>query len=183
LIYKKTYKIWALRLLLVILLGGLNSAYAQTKPPLEYQIKAAFLFNFTRFVHWPTTAYLSSDSPFIIGVVGKDPFGRYLDELMSGEAVDGHRIIVRRFNDDADLSSCQLVFFNLDEPQKLKSTLTQLSRQSTLCVSDNDDFLRMGGILHFYMEDNKVKMEINLSAAKAAKLEISAKLLQLAKLK
>lgn len=180
---KGRYRILACSLLLLGILSGIRIAYAQSKPALEYQVKAAFLFNFTRFVHWPPSAFASPDAPFEIGIAGNDPFGLYIDDLVSGERVDGHKMIVRRYPDGGDMSNCQLVFIQINDQQKLKSIVSQVSRQNVLSVSDNDDFIRMGGILHFYMEDNKVKMEIRLAAAKSAHLEISVKLLQIAKLK
>jgi hypothetical protein len=170
-------------LLLLFGISGINIGYGQINPSLEYKVKAAFLFNFTRFVHWPASAYDSPDDPFVIGIVGNDPFGSYLDELVSGELANGHKIIIRRYPNGGEIRGCQLIFMNISDKTKLKLMLTQAIRQNALTVSDEDDFIRLGGILHFYMEDNKVKMEVRLAAAKAAKLEISAKLLQVAKLK
>lgn len=156
---------------------------AQSKPSLEYQVKAAFLFNFTRFIRWPATAYAAPDAPFVIGIAGNDPFGTYLDDLVSGEQLDGHRITVRRYADGQEVSGCQLLFINMNEPVKEKALLAQIARQNILTVSDADDFIKAGGMLHFYEEENKVKMEIKLAAVKAAQLDISSKLLQVAKIK
>ncbi|MDB5141456.1 MAG: YfiR family protein [Mucilaginibacter sp.] len=173
---------WAGCLLLLIVLSGISPAYAQTSPSLEYRVKAAFLFNFTRFVHWPASAYTSPDDPFVIGIVGSDPFGSYLDELVSGESAGGHKIVIRRYPNGGDIRGCQLIFINLGDKAKLKLLLAQSTRQNVLTVSDENEFIRLGGIVHFYMEDDKVKMEVRPAAAKAAQLEISAKLLQVAKL-
>ena len=177
----KVIYIW-LAITLCLAPGGL-AAFAQGKPPLEYQVKAAFLFNFTRFIHWPSTAYVSPDAPFIIGIAGNDPFGTYLDDLVNGEQTDGHRIIVRRYADGQDLNGCQLLFINLNDQAKEKAILAQASRQNTLTVSDADDFITAGGMLQFYKEDNKIKMEIKLGAVKAAQIDVSSKLLQVAKIR
>lgn len=184
-IAKVKYKagIWTGCLLLLLMMSGIRIAYAQTKPPLEYQVKAAFLFNFTHFIHWPASAYAAPDAPFVIGIAGNDPFGTYLDDLVNGEMTDGHKIIVRRYPDGGDISGCQLVFINMGDLTKLKAVLSQAAHQSILTVSDADDFIKIGGILHFYTDNNRVKMEIRLAGAKAAQLEISAKLLQVAKIK
>lgn len=157
--------------------------FAQSKPSLEYQVKAAFLFNFTRFIRWPAAAYASADAPFVIGITGTDPFGPYLDDLVNNEHADGHQIVVRRYTDGQDISGCQLLFINLTDPAKERAILAQISHQNVLTVSDADDFIKAGGMLHFYKEENKVKMEIRLSAVKAAQLDISSKLLQVAKVK
>jgi hypothetical protein len=183
LIKRATYK-W-LKLITGILLVACNfaSLHAQPKPSLEYQVKAAFLFNFTRFIHWPASAYTSADAPFVIGIAQNDPFGAYLDDLVNGEQVDGHHIIIRRYADGQDVSDCQLLYIGSTDQTKLKALLAQMAHRNILTVSDTDDFIKAGGILRFYKDENKIKMEIKLAAAKAAQLDISAKLLQVAKVK
>ncbi|MES2276141.1 MAG: YfiR family protein [Bacteroidota bacterium] len=161
--------------------GNFTPAIAQGKPPLEYQVKAAFLFNFTRFVHWPASSFASADAPFVIGIAGNDPFGTYLDDMVADEKVDGHRIIVRRYADGQELSGCHLLFINNNDPAKLSACLSLVVHQNVLTVGDNDNFIKAGGILRFYKDENRIKMEIRLAAAKVAQLEISAKLLQVAK--
>lgn len=163
--------------------GSFVPVKAQSKPLLEYQVKAAFLFNFTRFIHWPPTAYATGDAPFVIGIMGNDPFGTYLDDLVNEERVDGHRIVVRRYTDGQDLSDCQLLFISTNDAGKLQACLAATVHQNILTVGDADNFIKLGGILRFYKDDNKIKMEIRLAGAKAAQLDISAKLLQVAKLK
>lgn len=175
---KATYLWMALTLCLVL---KPPAGFAQGKPTLEYQVKAAFLFNFTRFIRWPATAYTSPAAPFVIGIAGTDPFGNYLDDLVNDEQLDGHRIQVKRYADGQDIDGCQLLFINLNDQAKEKALLAQISHQNILTVSDADDFIKAGGMLHFYKEENKVKMEIKLAAVKAAQLDISSKLLQLAK--
>jgi hypothetical protein len=178
--YKKLFRAFVLVLLV---LSNNRMARAQTRPALEYQVKAAFLFNFTRFIHWPPSAYSSPDAPFVIGIVGNDPFGSYIDDLVSGELAEGHKILVRRYTDGSDPKGCHLVFINCSTPAQTKTTILQTGGQNILTVGDQDDFISMGGILRFYKQDNKIKMEIELAAAKAAELDISAKLLQLARVK
>lgn len=180
---KHSTKILTGCLLLLAAIGRILPAQAQSKPPLEYQVKAAFLFNFTRFIHWPTAAYASPDAPFVIGILGNDPFGTYLDDLVNGELADGHRIIVHRYTDGSDMSGCQLLFIEMNDPAKLKATLSQAVHQDMLTVSDMDNFIRLGGMVRFFKDDTRIKIEIRLAAAKAAQLEISAKLLQVAKIK
>jgi len=169
--------------LMLCLAQGASAGFVQGKPSLEYQVKAAFLFNFTRFIRWPATAYTSPDAPFVIGISGSDPFGTYLDDLVNDEEIDGHRIVVRRYAEGQDIGGCQLLFINWNDEAKEKAVLAQASRQNILTVGDANNFIRAGGMLHFYKEENKVKMEIKLAAVKAAQLDISSKLLQVAKVK
>lgn len=181
--WKKYTIIWTACLLILAAGGNTTCAQARNKPPLEYQIKAAFLFNFTRFIHWPATSYASPDAPFVIGIVGNDPFGTYLDDLINGEQAEGHPIIIRRYPDGGDLSGCQLLFTNISTPAKLKAILASTAHQNILTVGDADSFIRLGGMICFLKEDNRIKMIIKLTATKTAQLEISAKLLQVAKVK
>jgi len=172
-----------MKLAIAILLATLcntQTILAQSKPPLEYQIKAAFLFNFTRFIHWPATAYTANDAPFVIGIIGNDPFGTYLDDIVKGEEVDGHRIIVRRYRDVADVMDCQLLFVSSADPVRLKEILLPIVKQNILTVGDAERFIDAGGIVRFFKEQNRIKMEVKLAAAKSAQLEISAKLLKVA---
>ncbi len=134
-------------------------------------------------MHWPSATYTSNDAPFVIGIAGNDPFGPYIDDLVRDEQVDGHQIIVKRYADGQDISSCQMLFISQTDLNKLRMILSQASRQNTLTVSDADDFIKAGGMLHFYKDDNKIKIEIKLAPAKAAQLDISSKLLQVAKIR
>jgi YfiR/HmsC-like len=154
---------------------------AQNTIPLEYQLKAAFLFNFTRFINWPSQAFNSPDDPFVIGIAGNDPFGSYLDAIVEGEQVAGHHIVVVRYHDVKDIPACQILFIDIKEPAKVKEILAMADRRNTLTVSDADNFTNWGGDVQFFKEENKIKIEINIAAAKAAQLEISSKLLRVAK--
>lgn len=175
--------LWTTCLLLLVLCGYITPVRAQSKPPLEYQVKAAFLFNFTRFIHWPASAFASPDAPFVIGIAGNDPFGAYLDNLVKGEQAEGHPIVIRRYPDGGDMEGCQLLFIGTPAPARLKAILSLAAHPGVLTVGDADGFISSGGMVCFFNEDNRIKMEIKLATAKAAQLEISAKLLQVAKVK
>lgn len=170
---------------MLALAGNIVPVRAQltNKPSLEYQVKAAFLFNFTRFVEWPPSAYSSASAPFVIGIAGDDPFGSYLDDLVNGEEVDGHRIVVRRYPDGGNMDDCQMLFISSGESFKVKEILASATRQGLLTVGDGPNFISWGGAVRFFEAGNHVKIEIKLAAAKAGLLEISAKLLQVAKIK
>ncbi len=175
----KTLKgVW-LVLAIALLTSGLGLPQPSSTSP-EYQVKAVFLFNFTQFVEWPANAFPAQQSPLVIGVLGDDPFGPYLDETVQGEKVNGHPLIVRRFNDVEDAKSCHILFISGAGKEKLKQALTDLKGRSILTVSDITDFARQGGMVRFFSENNKIRIRINLEATKSANLTISSKLLRLA---
>jgi hypothetical protein len=159
-----------------------SSSIAAQKPPLEYQLKAAFLFNFTRFIDWPADAFTSPSAPFVIGIVGNDPFGNYLDEMVRGEKTGDHPIIVQHYRTAKDISNCQLLYINLQSAESIKEALSNINPHNVLTVSDADKFMKQGGDVRFFEEDNKIKIQINMAAAKASGLEISSKLLRIAKI-
>lgn len=152
---------------------------AQT-PAREYQIKAVFLFNFAQFVEWPSDAFPETKSPFIIGVLGKDPFGDYLDETVRGEEVNGHPIVIQRYNQVQDVRTCHILFVNPEDTNQFKSILESLKAQNILTVGDVTNFSRQGGMIRFYTENGKIHIRINLDPVKEADLTISSKLLRLA---
>lgn len=146
---------------------------AQTSPTREYQVKAVFLYNFTQFVHWPP-----SGGPFVIGVLGNDPFGAYLDETVAGEKVAGKPIVIKRYKETNDVNACHILFISAS--QVSTETLTRLKSRNVLTVGDSGSFIKQGGMIRFYTENNKIRLQINLAAAKEANLEISSKLLRVA---
>src|SRR4051812_24348582 len=106
-------------ILLVILLLYSNAfAYAQVSASSEYQLKAVFLFNFTQFVEWPAATFPAADTPFIIGILGKDPFGNYLNETINGEKVNGHALVVEHYNTIEELKICHILFITSTETDK-----------------------------------------------------------------
>lgn len=157
------------------------SLVAQQKSEPEYNVKAAFLCNFTRFIYWPSTAFVSHDDPFVIGIIGKDPFGPRLDELVKKEKVGERPIVIKRFKDNSDLQASHILYINISEPAQLKDILAKIDPLHTLTVSDISGFTSQGGQVVFYSENNKIKIGINTEATKKSLLEISSKLLSIAK--
>jgi hypothetical protein len=151
----------------------------QNNPLLEYNVKAAFLYNFTHFVEWPANA-LENNEPFIIGILGTDPFKSDIESTVSGENVKGHPILVQRYSDVKDIHKCHILFISNSEAGKVKEILSALPDKKILTVSDIQDFARRGGMIRFMKLNNKIKLQINPAAAKAAELNISSKLLRLA---
>lgn len=170
--------------LIFILLMGLNNLclHGQGTPSREYQLKAVFLFNFTQFIDWPPASYDTGQSPLVIGILGKNPFGTYLEQTVSGEKINGHPVIVRYYENEEDAKACHLLFLNIPESKKRKSILETLKGKSILTVSDDADFLEQGGMIRFFTNKNKIKIQINLEASKAGELVVSSKLLGVAEI-
>jgi hypothetical protein len=163
---------------LVLACASAPTAPAQSAPPAEYQVKAVFLFNFAQFVDWPAQAFHEPLAPLVIGVLGEDPFGTYLDDLVSGEKIGDRPLLVRRFKRVEELTDCHIVFICRSEARNLAQIVTRLKGQSLLTVSDADTFTRQGGMVRFATENGKIRLRINVEAAKACHLTISSKLLR-----
>ena len=164
--------------LLAVVLSG-RRAPAETYAD-EYQVKAAYILNFARFVEWPAEA-LPSSAPMTIAVVGKDPFNGYLEQVLRGKLVNGHPIHLRyvRWNDV--LTTYHIVFVSASEEAHLPDILRTIGRESVLTVSDIDRFSLRGGVIEFSMVGNRVRFDINRGPALAARLSISSRLLGVAR--
>jgi hypothetical protein len=166
---------------LLLLITHLASA-AQTPPSREYELKAVFLFNFSQFVEWPPASFSTGQAPFVIGILGKNPFGTYLEEIVSGERANGHTVTIQYYNDVKDIGACHILFINITGTKNTQRIVESLKGRNTLTVSDASDFSEQGGMVRFFTRDNKIKFEINPDASKAAGLVISSKLLRLAEI-
>jgi hypothetical protein len=162
-------------------LGDSSRHVTDAATPGEYQIKAAFLYNFAKFVEWPSGAFEDSSSPLVIGILGDDPFGSSLDQVTKGKTVDGRRITIKRFPRIREVESCQILFVCSSESSRLARAIESVKSAGVLTVSDIDRFAQRGGIVGFTMDDNKVGFEINVNSAQKANLKISSKLLKLAR--
>lgn len=170
----------ALRALLV--LACLAAPGHVSAAPSEYQLKAVFLYNFSRFVEWPASAFASPDSPFVVGVFGHDPFGPELDEVVKGETVDGRPLVVRRVESAAEAAQCQILFIHQSEDQRLTEVLSAVDRHSTLTVSDLPGSAQRGVMIRLVTEGGRIRMRINVESARAAALTISSNLLRSAEI-
>jgi hypothetical protein len=169
------------RLTLITMMAGVF-LHAQAQGSGEYAVKAAFLYNFARFVEWPGEALGSGGAPLLLGVVGDDPFGSSIDQTVAGKNVNGHPIAVRRLKWGQNLRQCHILFISSSEARRLPQILESLRGSSVLTVADMDRFDQQGGIVRFLIEEGKVRFEINVDAADQAGLRISSKLLALAKI-
>jgi uncharacterized protein DUF4154 len=148
-------------------------------PPTEYQVKAAYLFNFGQFVEWPARAYASPTAPFVIGIFGEDPFGSVIDDVVRGEKLAGHPLVVRRFRTSEEIADCNILFIGRSEAPRIEKTLQALRGRNILTVTDHPGAEGRAAIVVLKTENNRVGMRINVDEARANDLVISSKLLRL----
>jgi len=164
----------------------------------EYQIKAAFLHKFIKFVDWPKEKMYDVNKPIVVGILGKDPFGDAI-EIIMGEQVKDKKLVVRWFESFEDsknsngkdkpsvhkkikaIRKCHLLFFCYSEKKYREEIMKSLKGSHVLTVGDMNGFLESGGVINLIIEDKKVRFEINISAAKRAGLKIRSQLLKLAR--
>jgi hypothetical protein len=152
----------------------------QAQVSLEYQVKAAYLMNFTKFVEWPAAAFSAADAPIVICVLGDDPFGPTLDRMVEGQNVNGRPIQTRRSVPEANPQGCHVTFVSRSERSGIAQIVSTLRNSSVLTVSDVPDFADAGGMIEFVIEDGNVRFHINPAAARAAGLTVSSRLLSVA---
>jgi hypothetical protein len=158
-----------------------SCAYAQAGPT-EYQVKAAFVLNFAQFIEWPQGSFASADSPILVGVLGKDPFGDALEATFAEATAQGRRLVVRRGGHVDEMRDCHLLFISASERDRHSEVLAALKDVSVVTISETEGFARRGGIINFYFEGKKVRFEINPGAAQRKHLKISSQLLKRAKI-
>jgi YfiR/HmsC-like len=147
----------------------------------EYEIKAAYLYNFLNYIEWPEQSLPPEGGNITIGVIGENPFGQALDPL-KGKQVKGRTLTVKAVSAAAELKDCQIVFISSSEKDRLPQIFESLKDAKTVTVSEIDGFAQRGGIINFVYERNRVRFEINQEAARSKGLTISSDLLKLARL-
>ena len=150
----------------------------------EYDVKAAYLFKFTKFVEWPATAFAGPEAPLVIGIVGRDPFNGGLERLIEGNTTGARRLQVQHLNanDSAGLRGCQMIFVSASEQRRLPNILSAiLQGRAVLVVGESEGFASAGGMLGFALRESRMGIEVNSAAARQARLKISSQLLNLAK--
>jgi hypothetical protein len=170
--------IWAV--LANVLGGDLWAATAAAPAAREYEIKAAFLLHFSRFVEWPASAFASPDAPLFICVLGDDPFGPALEEIVRNERVETHPITVERYQVAGNVDRCHILFVGRSAEPLQRRILDLVRGKSILTVSDEEEFTQRGGVIGFVTVNGKVKLQVNRSSAQRADLRISSRLLRLA---
>ena len=166
--------LWALGVI------GVPDTVGQPAPSKEYQVKAAFLYSFSRFVDWPAEAFPEANTPFVIGVLGENPFGGYLAELVQGEKITNRPVVIQHFQRVEDIKSCHILFLGKSEATRMEQIIAELKKLSVLTVSEEDAARARPEMITLIMTNNKIRFKLNLEAARAAGLKISSKLIRTA---
>jgi len=159
-----------------------RATLSESNPSVEYQVKAAFLLNFAKFVDWPRDVFQGERAPIAVCIFRYDPFGNALDEIIRGKTINNREVLARRVNEPPDLKSCQIIFVSEREEKSLPEILNSLKAASALLVGESADFAERGGGVQFFLEDNKLRFAVNVDAVKRARLQASSKLLALARI-
>jgi hypothetical protein len=162
---------------LVVLCMLSTGAYSAS----ESQVKAAFVYNFVRFVEWPPQSFQSGDTPLVIGVVGSEQIADAIEQLTKGKTVDGRKLTIRRLGSGDNFDGCHILFVGASEKGRTNTILDRLRDSSVLSIGETDGFIQNGGVIGFVIENNKVTFQINAGAAKKKHLRISSQLLKLAR--
>lgn len=167
-------------LILSVLIAATPNTFSQSVS--EYAVKAAFVYNFAKFVSWPAGAFKDKNSPMDICILGENPFGNSLNHIVEGKTFNGRAFAVKYIRRADQSAPCQIVFISRSERMHLDGILAGLGKSSVLTVGDTDGFARQGVMINMYLDENKVRFEINPGAAAKAGISISSKLLSLAKI-
>ncbi|MCX6362013.1 MAG: YfiR family protein [Armatimonadetes bacterium] len=147
----------------------------------EYDVKAAFLYNFAGFVSWPASAFPTAGSPFVVGVLGEDPFAGRLESTIRGETINGHPMVYRRVTGLDQMRACHILFVGTSELARHADVLSDLRGSPVLTVGESEQFLGSGGMIRLVVVERRVGFEVNLSAASKSGIRPSGRLLKVAR--
>lgn len=164
----------------LMLVGWQTGFSADSAVSKEYQIKAAFIYNFTKFVEWPARSFPDTNSPIVIGVMGHNPFADELEKIAKDHTVNGRGILVKNLTSAAEAETVHLLFINAGDEDRWYEAFKSLRKSAILTVGESERFAQLGGIINFTRQGDKVRLEINLEPMEEAGLKINAQLLKLA---
>lgn len=148
----------------------------------EYLIKAGFIYNFAKLVDWPVNSFAQPDSPIVIGILGTDPFGSIIDRTVGDKKIGNRRFVVKRLKWGMDVRDCNILFVSSSEYVHVDEIVRAVRGLPILTIGEIPGFASRGGVINLILEDNKVRFEVNVEAAKQANLTISSRLLALARI-
>jgi hypothetical protein len=172
----------ALRLVTVLVAAASLAGLGRGQEMDEYQVKAAFLYNFAKFVEWPADSFKTAKAPILVCVLGHNPFGSGLEDLIRGKSIEGRAFAFRQVSDAPEASGCQILFVSSSDGKRFRSLLGRLKPAGILTVGETQGFASGGGVINFKLDGERVRFEINVEAAEHAQLRISSKLLGLAEI-
>jgi hypothetical protein len=181
---------FAMALLTILLAGTAYRAQGQdTSASSEYLIKAGFIYNFASLVQWPSTSFPQADSPVVITILGEDHFGSTLDRVLDGKKINGRPFAIKRFKSVVQLQKavvdpkeCQILYVSASEISHLNEAIQAVKGLPILTIGETPGFAKSGGMINLILEDNRVRFEVNVEAAKQADINISSRLLALARI-
>ncbi len=158
----------------------IHAADAPRAPSREHELKAAALYNIILFTDWPAAAFASPKAPLIIGVLGRGPVADVLETLIQNERWQGRPVTIEKYTTVAQVKQCHVFFLGQTEHSRWAALHPQFAGRAVLTVCDAENFARRGGVVQFGIDRNKLKLTVNLAAARSADLIISSKVLRLA---
>jgi len=147
----------------------------------EYQVKAAQIYKFAKFVEWPSLSGTDLNRPVVVGILGEDPFGQDIEAVIGGKTADGRRLVIKRFPKLQSLGPCHILFVSSSQRNSLRQVFAAVKGSGVLTVGETDQFAQEGGVIQFVIDGGKVHLVINQAAAERAGVKISAKLLAMAR--
>ena len=176
----KVFKAFFISAVVIVVYVG-NVLCVEVDVASEYEVKAAFIYNFARFIEWPDICRREEKKELVLCILGSDPFGSALD-IIRNKTIGDKKLVIRMCKDIKNLDSCHILFISASEKERSASILKFLKSSCILTISDIEGFAQSGGIINFVIEENKVRFEINIDAANRAGIKISSKVLKLAKI-
>ena len=177
-----TCRYWLLGLACLAFGCGWAGAAANENAIDEYQLKALVIPKLVKYVDWPASSFASTNAPIVIGILGQDPFGSKMDDAVKGDTAHDHKFTVKRLRADEEVESCHVLFVSRSEKERFQSVFNRVKGRPVLLVGDVSDFAEKGGMVALALANNNVKLEINQAVTEQAGLQISAKLLKLARI-
>jgi hypothetical protein len=165
---------------LICILTAATVRVAGAQEPSEYEVKAAFLFNFSKFVEWPEGSFASAADRISICVLGQDPFGALLEHAVRDKRVNGREIAIQKTASVSRVAGCHILFIASSEQDRLDEILGRLADRPVLTVSDAESAAERGSIIGLTLDDKRVRFEVHLNAARRARLKLSSQLLKVA---
>jgi hypothetical protein len=167
------------RLLMALVFAGSVPVNAQEPAPMDYQVKAAFLINFPKYLDWPDSAFPAANSPVTVAVFGDDDVANeFQNMIQSGLVVGGHPVMLKRIHSESEINGdCQILFIAASEKSRVSRIVEKLKGSPILTVGESDNFLEQGGMINLVPKNRKIRLQVNLTAAGGARLKISSRLL------
>lgn len=164
------------------LVTGISTAGAEEQMPADFQVKAAFLVNFPKYVDWPASVFAATNSPITVAIYGDENVSHAVQEMIgNGRSISGHPLVLKRIAKEEEIAGdCQILFIGASERQQIPSILEKIRGEKILAVGESDDFLDQGGIINLARQGRKIRLQVNLTAAGNAQLKISSRLLVVA---